>query len=48
MSYPLAYELAEIAASVIEKEIHQPLSMSSLAFFATLLIQRFIIRNQKK
>ncbi len=45
MSYPLAYELAEIAASVIEKEIHQPLSMSSLAFFATLF--NTAIYNQK-
>lgn len=35
-AYPLAYELAEITASIIQKHIHQPCSMSALAFFATL------------
>lgn len=35
-TYPLAYELAEITASIIEKHIHQSLSMSLLAFFTTI------------
>lgn len=35
-TYPLAYELAEITSSVIEKHTHQPLSMSELAFFAII------------
>ncbi len=35
-TYPLAYELAEITANIIEKHVHQPLSMSSLAFFTTI------------
>ena len=35
-TYPLAYELAQITSSVIEKHLHQSLSMSELAFFAII------------
>lgn len=44
-TYPLAYELAEITSSVIEKYTHQALSMSELAFFA--IIFNTHIHNQK-
>lgn len=44
-TYPLAYELAEITSSVIEKYFHQFPSSSSLAFFATIF--NTAINNQK-
>lgn len=44
-TYPLAYELAEITSSVMEKYTHQPLSMSELAFFA--IIFNTHIHNRK-
>lgn len=44
-TYPLAYELAEITSSVIEKHYHETLSMSSLAFFATIF--NTAINNQE-
>ena len=49
-TYPIAYELAEITSSVIEKYYHKPLSMSSLALFATLFntaINKNIIEKKK-
>jgi len=44
-TYPLAYELAEITSTVIKKHYHEPLSMSSLAIFATIF--NTAINNQK-
>ncbi|WP_028041806.1 BglG family transcription antiterminator [Candidatus Stoquefichus massiliensis] len=44
-TYPLAYELAEITSSVIQKYTHQSLSMSELAFFA--IIFNTHIHNRK-